>query len=949
MFDVQSGDHLLALKQPDQHHQPFHREAGNVFFALFGTIVFLGALGATVSTFIKGPLTSAVQVTRSGAAETQMAVIAQVITMQAASAGSCDGDPEVEPIAWRDPAGQPAPTGGGLVPLTLGVASTKDPWGSEFGYCVWNHGALTATCGAGRLAGATANTDTHPVIALVSAGPDKAFTTTCLSHADSVSLSRPMVAKTNSTDDDIIYTYSYSEAATASGGLWSLKSGDPDAATIDKNVEVGGSGVFSGGSTFSSLNVDSVSSRSTDFIAFADGFMVPNAAGFNYACSDTLSGVMRRSASGLEICLDDEWRAATGGGAGGGGEGAGDLEEGTADNCNSSRMGDVRYNPGTMAVEYCNASAWITMQARSPAAALSVSPLEATNISITGPCTTTNCPLAYGDPVHFVVTNLASTSTGALTVAAFSFDNGQVILDTTQVGSCQGATLTAGGTCIIRMLPVASGNGDFYGALVVLDGSDMRLTIPVHINGSGFNCAIGAASHGGIVASCQNNSTPDRVLSPAGCDATTLVEPVCSGDPAEDPQLRNSAGNTDFVGDTVSRIWGAQNIVNFLGYTGYLSPAQKYCEALVIQGYDDWYLPSIDEIIIFMVPQISALAVDPNGQYWSSSSSGPTTNVWQAPRLMGFNIPGNWPEPYGPNDLRDVRCMRRQGQPAAVVEADTSPEILSRRYLYEGEQTHILLPSYAVMASEEITSYEMVITSINVPVPISISGPGSPVLRINGEAPAASGTVKSRDIVTAVVTGPAAPGTENLYVITAGSKNYIWRVAYPAANTRRIFVTSTTYNGSLGGLAGADTHCQTRATAAGLTGTWYAFLSGPTVSLANRVPWSWNRLENMAGELVATDIRDLIDWSTESPIGFTETGARAGTVLPWTGAANDYNGKKYLTRHFGNLGEICNGWTSNAAGQTGETGNSSSTAEALFMHSRHNCNTNHNLYCMGPF
>src|SRR5690242_15690863 len=43
--------------------------------------------------------------------------------------------------------------------------------------------------------------------------------------------------------------------------------------------------------------------------------------------------------------------------------------------------------------------------------------------------------------------------------------------------------------------------------------------------------------------------------------------------------------------------------------------------------------------------------------------------------------------------------------------------------------------------------------------------------------------------------------------------------------SRRVFVTSKTYQGTLGGLAGADMECQKLADAANLGGTWMAWLS----------------------------------------------------------------------------------------------------------------------------
>jgi hypothetical protein len=50
-----------------------------------------------------------------------------------------------------------------------------------------------------------------------------------------------------------------------------------------------------------------------------------------------------------------------------------------------------------------------------------------------------------------------------------------------------------------------------------------------------------------------------------------------------------------------------------------------------------------------------------------------------------------------------------------------------------------------------------------------------------------------------------------------------------------VFVTSTQYPGNLGGLAGADTDCQTRAAVAGLPGIYFAWLSDDTNSALTRM------------------------------------------------------------------------------------------------------------------
>ncbi len=235
---------------------PTPNSRGSVFLVLFGALGVLGILGVGMTTLIKGPLTSSVKLTRSNSAQAQMAIAAQSAVMAAtglSGSGDCDTDNYVEPVEWRVDGTKPSPTGGGLIPLGIGVTRTSDPWGSDYGYCVWDHGPtlLNASCQQGspgtnrRLAGTDSKLYTS--VAIISAGPDKAFTTTCRTFAaadvnangalgDTGDLE--MVSKAAVSDDDLIFTYTYEEATGASGGLWQLKSSDANTATINKAIEV---------------------------------------------------------------------------------------------------------------------------------------------------------------------------------------------------------------------------------------------------------------------------------------------------------------------------------------------------------------------------------------------------------------------------------------------------------------------------------------------------------------------------------------------------------------------------------------------------------------------------------------------------------------------------------------------------------------------------------------
>ena len=104
------------------------------------------------------------------------------------------------------------------------------------------------------------------------------------------------------------------------------------------------------------------------------------------------------------------------------------------------------------------------------------------------------------------------------------------------------------------------------------------------------------------------------------------------------------------------------------------------------------------------------------------------------------------------------------------------------------------------------------------------------------------------------------------------------------------FLTSRNIgNGAdLGGLAGADAHCQMLAEAAGAGGrTWRAYMSTSTVNARDRIgqgPWY-----NFQGELIATDVEDLHEGNDNimSENSFTESGGRIPGIEDEANATHD--------------------------------------------------------------
>ncbi|MBI3441066.1 MAG: hypothetical protein HY052_04575, partial [Proteobacteria bacterium] len=226
------------------------RQAGSVFTVLLAGVAMASALSLVLYQTISGPMSSMVRITNKTAAKAQLQSVSNIVIMDAinqASGGDCDGDGAVEPREWR--VGAYGPTGGGLIPLTIGAPIT-DPWGTDYGYCVWDVGAYNdpttnnftapATgCGAGahRLKGtptpSTSTAKSSTVIAIISAGPNRQFQTTCSAYVDD------NTDVITTAGDDVVMRFTYKEAASSTSALWTLKVADASKAVISKDLEIG--------------------------------------------------------------------------------------------------------------------------------------------------------------------------------------------------------------------------------------------------------------------------------------------------------------------------------------------------------------------------------------------------------------------------------------------------------------------------------------------------------------------------------------------------------------------------------------------------------------------------------------------------------------------------------------------------------------------------------------
>jgi len=154
-----------------------------------------------------------------------------------------------------------------------------------------------------------------------------------------------------------------------------------------------------------------------------------------------------------------------------------------------------------------------------------------------------------------------------------------------------------------------------------------------------------------------------------------------------------------------------------------------------------------------------------------------------------------------------------------------------------------------------------------------------------------------------------------------------------------VFVTSTVYDGNLGGLAGADQQCQARAEAAGLPkNTYRAWLSASSVNAIDRLGEArgWVRVD---GKPFADSKADLAAGKIFYPIRVNEFGVYEDSPYErvWTG-----------TYSSGIVSEdTCNGWTSFSKTESGTAGSKDGVTTVFTSTEAAFCSDSKRLYCFG--
>jgi len=156
---------------------------------------------------------------------------------------------------------------------------------------------------------------------------------------------------------------------------------------------------------------------------------------------------------------------------------------------------------------------------------------------------------------------------------------------------------------------------------------------------------------------------------------------------------------------------------------------------------------------------------------------------------------------------------------------------------------------------------------------------------------------------------------------------------------RTVFVTSAIFTGAIGGVSAANRACTDLAIAAGLPGTYRAWLSdikGLAPSLTFTRPEA--PFVMTSGVRVADHWADLVDGTLNNPIVIDERGAQADSVpMVWTGT--DPHGRPVASD------AMCHGWMSASGDAHGQVGGFDEIGNGWSALQTNECDQPGRLYC----
>ena len=235
-------------------------------------------------------------------------------------------------------------------------------------------------------------------------------------------------------------------------------------------------------------------------------------------------------------------------------------------------------------------------------------------------------------------------------------------------------------------------------------------------------------------------------------------------------------------------------------------------------------------------------------------------------------------------------------------------------------------------------------------VQVSISGQGVPEYRICSDDSCSSVTtdwttatnnISSGEYIQVRLTTSASSDSTYSSDIVMGSVTDVWDVTTIGPKT--LFLTSTEYDGNLGGLSGADSICQSHADAAGLSGTFKAWLSDSTTSVASRITQSSQQYVTPNGDVLADDWADLTDGVLYTEPNRDENNNAYGATTDFVWTNTTALGAITST----STADTCNDWVQNSTSFNGNIGEWHQPESAAWTQSTNRrCDDFNPLYCV---
>lgn len=152
---------------------------------------------------------------------------------------------------------------------------------------------------------------------------------------------------------------------------------------------------------------------------------------------------------------------------------------------------------------------------------------------------------------------------------------------------------------------------------------------------------------------------------------------------------------------------------------------------------------------------------------------------------------------------------------------------------------------------------------------------------------------------------------------------------------KTVFITSTTYTGNLGGIAGADAKCQARADAASISGAYKAWISDNSGSPDAKHTHNPSRYQLVDGTVIADNWDDLTDGSIQHSINLDEDSHVYNGSNVWTNTLQQGTTKS--------SSDSCNNWSGTSG--SAQTGYSTYSNERWTDYISRACSISYRLYC----